>query len=239
MANDSYRNPSREAKHQQDLLEDYFNHMVALAGQEDRIWDVSTKYPVGRRSWHLSVLFRTTQLFQELLLKLVLLKFPTNFQRKSNFFSQFFFCLQICKIFLSSKSSKSLGNLKRFSKVRSEKVGSKSQNYFPKCQSFLKSVFSFFCHFLFWGGPKFHWLCSIFLVKVFFFFFCKFFIQNIFFPSSKSFKSRFEKFEFFFKFTYTFIHSFICLFFVCLRAKCFVWGSVMLLVLGFFFYLSC
>ena len=31
-----------------------------------------------------SILFRTTQLFQELLLKLVLLKFPIVFQRKSN-----------------------------------------------------------------------------------------------------------------------------------------------------------
>ena len=30
------RNPSREAKDQQDLLKDYFNHLGALAGQEDR-----------------------------------------------------------------------------------------------------------------------------------------------------------------------------------------------------------
>ena len=35
--NDNYRNPSREAKYQRDLLKDYFNHMEALAGQEDRI----------------------------------------------------------------------------------------------------------------------------------------------------------------------------------------------------------
>ena len=34
---DNYRNPLREAKHQQDLLKDYFSHMRALAGQEDRI----------------------------------------------------------------------------------------------------------------------------------------------------------------------------------------------------------
>ena len=31
--NDNYRNPSREAKNQSELLKDYFNHMVALAGQ--------------------------------------------------------------------------------------------------------------------------------------------------------------------------------------------------------------
>ena len=34
---DNYRNPSREAKHQRDLLKNYFNHMGVLAGQEDRI----------------------------------------------------------------------------------------------------------------------------------------------------------------------------------------------------------
>ena len=43
--NRTFRNPSREAKHQdllkdyskhQDLLKDYFNHTGALAGQEDR-----------------------------------------------------------------------------------------------------------------------------------------------------------------------------------------------------------
>ena len=34
---DNYRNPLKEAKHQQDLLKNYFNHVGALAGQEDRI----------------------------------------------------------------------------------------------------------------------------------------------------------------------------------------------------------
>ena len=34
---ESHRNPLREAKHQQDLLKDYFNHIGALAGQENRI----------------------------------------------------------------------------------------------------------------------------------------------------------------------------------------------------------
>ena len=34
---ENFRNPSREAKHQRDLLKDYFNHVGALAGQEDRV----------------------------------------------------------------------------------------------------------------------------------------------------------------------------------------------------------
>ena len=60
MPDENYRNPLREAKHQLEVLKDYFNHIGALAGQEDRIRDVSTKNP-GGRSWHLSVLFRATQ----------------------------------------------------------------------------------------------------------------------------------------------------------------------------------
>ena len=36
MPDENYRSPLREAKHQQDL-KDYFNHLVALAVQEDRI----------------------------------------------------------------------------------------------------------------------------------------------------------------------------------------------------------
>ena len=35
--NRNFRNPSREAKHQRDLLKDYFNHVGALVGQEDRV----------------------------------------------------------------------------------------------------------------------------------------------------------------------------------------------------------
>ena len=35
--NGNYRNPSREAKHQQELLKDNFNNVGALAGQEERI----------------------------------------------------------------------------------------------------------------------------------------------------------------------------------------------------------
>ena len=57
--NENYGNPLREAKHPEELLKDYFNHMGALAGLTDRSWDVSANQPVGR-SWHLSVLFRTT-----------------------------------------------------------------------------------------------------------------------------------------------------------------------------------
>ena len=34
---ENLRNTLREAKHQQDLLKDYFNHVGALAGQEDRV----------------------------------------------------------------------------------------------------------------------------------------------------------------------------------------------------------
>ena len=33
---DNYRNPTREAKHQQDLLKDYFKQVGALDGQKDR-----------------------------------------------------------------------------------------------------------------------------------------------------------------------------------------------------------
>ena len=35
--NQNFKDPSREAKHQRDLLKDYFNHLGALAGQEDRV----------------------------------------------------------------------------------------------------------------------------------------------------------------------------------------------------------
>ena len=35
--NENFRNPSMEAKHQRDLLEDYFNHLGALDGQVDRV----------------------------------------------------------------------------------------------------------------------------------------------------------------------------------------------------------
>ena len=70
--NDNYMNPLREAKHQRELLKDYFNHMGALDGRTG-----SEKYQPTTRgaeaaiyqsfSELLSVLFRTTQLFQKLL----------------------------------------------------------------------------------------------------------------------------------------------------------------------------
>ena len=89
--------------------------MGALAGREDRICGVLTNNP-GGRSWHLSILFRTTvspvqdypiriswhrlilfrttQLFQELLFKLVLLKLPKSktFQKSFNTFSNQITC---------------------------------------------------------------------------------------------------------------------------------------------------
>ena len=34
---ENFRNPLREAKHQRDLLKDYFNHVGVLAGQKDRV----------------------------------------------------------------------------------------------------------------------------------------------------------------------------------------------------------
>ena len=37
MPDENYRNLFREAKHQQEILKDYFNPVGALAGQEDRI----------------------------------------------------------------------------------------------------------------------------------------------------------------------------------------------------------
>ena len=37
MSDDKYKNPSNKANHQRDLQKDYFNHLGASAGQEDRI----------------------------------------------------------------------------------------------------------------------------------------------------------------------------------------------------------
>ena len=64
---DSFRNPVREAKIQRDLLKDYFNHLGALPGHYDRMLNVKRNYPGDQRSLHLSVIFKTTQLLQELL----------------------------------------------------------------------------------------------------------------------------------------------------------------------------
>ena len=35
--NRNFRNPSREGKHQRDLLKEYFNHVGALCGKDDRV----------------------------------------------------------------------------------------------------------------------------------------------------------------------------------------------------------
>ena len=94
--NENYRNPLREAKHQLELLKDYFNHVGALDGQKDRIWDVSTNNLGAEAGIYqsflglLSVLFRTTQLFPELLLPGIAQisnKFPKKIQ--SNFQNYF------------------------------------------------------------------------------------------------------------------------------------------------------
>ena len=92
--NENYRNPLMEAKHQLDLLKDYFNHVGALAGQDLRC---VSKQPWGQKKLA-SVLFLTTQLFQEILFKLMLFKIQTNFQTKSNLFSTSF------QIILNAKS---------------------------------------------------------------------------------------------------------------------------------------
>ena len=62
-------NQPREAKHQLNLLREYFDHIGALAGQES-ISDMTRTNPGDIKDWHLLDLFRT-QLFQELLFKLV------------------------------------------------------------------------------------------------------------------------------------------------------------------------
>ena len=80
MPDENYRNPLREAKHQKDLLKDYFNHVGALAGQEDRICHVNRNYPGDRRSWHLSVLFRTTQLLKKTFIQASVPRMPHKFQ---------------------------------------------------------------------------------------------------------------------------------------------------------------
>ena len=59
---ENLRNPSREAKHQQDLLKDYFNHVGALAR-----WRTEFKKTEGENMPSSISPFRTTQIIQELL----------------------------------------------------------------------------------------------------------------------------------------------------------------------------
>ena len=46
---ENWRNPSREAKQQRDLLNDYFNHISALAGQEERIGRCEKDLPLEQK----------------------------------------------------------------------------------------------------------------------------------------------------------------------------------------------
>ena len=48
MPDDNYSNPSREAKHQPDLKTDYFNHLGALAWQEDLDMRCFNQLPWGQ-----------------------------------------------------------------------------------------------------------------------------------------------------------------------------------------------
>ena len=90
VSNENYRNPSREAQHQQEQVIDHFNYVGALAGRmtgSEMCQPTKLEAEAGIYQSFcglLSVLFKTNQLFQTLLFKLVLLKLPTNFQRKSN-----------------------------------------------------------------------------------------------------------------------------------------------------------
>ena len=76
----------------------------------------------------------------------------SNFQRNSNPFPTI--------------SNQITSSLNLFKTVKSEKVESKGQNTFPKCQCFIKSKCFDFCQiffFFFWGGGgeggDFYWLC--------------------------------------------------------------------------------
>ena len=66
---ENFKNPSREAKHQRDLLKDYFNNVGGWLGSRTEF-----KKTEGRICCHISVLFRTTQIIQELLFRKVLLQ---------------------------------------------------------------------------------------------------------------------------------------------------------------------
>ena len=89
MPDKNYSNPSQEAKHQKDIPTHYFINLSALVGQKDTIKDVPRNYPWDRRSCHPLVLFRTTQLFQELYLSWCCTNFQ-KFQYISNKFPNYF-----------------------------------------------------------------------------------------------------------------------------------------------------
>ena len=64
---ENFRNPLREAKHQRDLLKDYFNHVGRWLGRRTEFKKTEGRRLRGRTSCHMSVLFRATQTIQELL----------------------------------------------------------------------------------------------------------------------------------------------------------------------------
>ena len=73
--NENYRNPSREGKYQQELLKDYFNHVGHWLGRSKGSGMCQPTTLGAEAGIYQSVLFRTTQLFQEFSFKLVSLKF--------------------------------------------------------------------------------------------------------------------------------------------------------------------
>ena len=93
MLSENYRNPSREAKHQQKLLKDYFNHVgdIGWAGGQDvrcvsqQPWGqkLASISPFQDYSWSSSGLPNYSKNFYS---KLVSLKFPNKIQSISNKF---------------------------------------------------------------------------------------------------------------------------------------------------------
>ena len=89
VSHENYRNPLREAKYQRELLKDYFNHVRHWLGRRPGS-EMCQPATLGAEagmyqsfSGLLSVLFRTNQLFQELLFQLVLLKLATFFLKRN------------------------------------------------------------------------------------------------------------------------------------------------------------
>ena len=81
--NENYMNPSREAKHQQELLKDYFNHGISWVGRQDLRCVI--QQPCGQNLVSVSPFQDHCQSFSELrnysknfYLKLVLHKCPIS-----------------------------------------------------------------------------------------------------------------------------------------------------------------
>ena len=86
---DNYRNPFREAKHQRDLQNDYFNHVGHLLGRRtgSEMWQPNT---LGQKKLTSISPCQDYPIIPRILFKLVLLKFSTNFRRKSKTISNKF-----------------------------------------------------------------------------------------------------------------------------------------------------